>query len=872
MRSAGVAVEDLADSTKQMFDVAVATRAPVEQMTGLYQQLTIQTKELGLSQKDIFGLMKLVGQGIAVSGTSAEAARGALLQFGQMLGTSRVRMQEFNSVQMGAPALLRAAAAGIDTAGGSVARLRELVTAGKISNQDFYSGLLKGSATITDAFGKMVPTIAQAGTVFRDALIEVAGRTDEAAGGTRALAQAVLDLAAAMRSQEFQNFLKGAVDNLEGMGAEAKRDIDTMRRLFDARQTHDFATVMKEVWKLVEPQPIVNQRIHEIIDAIAALEKRSAELKAKGSLVPTEQVELAKIPKDIKTLQDQLVAEGGPPPSKFQGPTKITQLAAGGGGPTPGLTAQDARAAEAVTKQVEELRNKLILAKIPAGELHDFLKTLGAGADLSLIVDDAGNLRDAFKDTVPEAIALQKAIKDVPTMEGLAAQIAVIGTEIAKLKVEYAGATGAAKAMIGLRIGDLEVQQLKLAQAQVKALGDEFRTTFAAKKAEMLAAATVQPADLTVTGGDAQITAAAKAVAVLPADIAQKQAAGAFDIEVKAKTDDLTKAQDELKGRINALQFQAARDPGLRMNAKAVEAATQDLTDLQQKLADLQEAGVGRRQIATRHRGHRQGDVEDQGDCAAEGERMRAALPATSRGIEAAKAKVSDSGRRVVPTPGGGRVGRRDTSEDRSAGRRDEEADGPASCGRRAGHDHAGDLDRGGGAPDGACCKRRSPRCSTASPASLGWRSASSASSSGRRSRPRRPRSRRRSRGSSSGCKALGVQAVTTKADLETMLETGLRSEQIARFNAADGGARQPARGGAGAGGRRGRRDPRDRARGAELHERGPRCAGLDRAFQGDHRRSRRRCQAGGEVVGKGGARPSPGGDARSEGHGLTRT
>lgn len=175
-------------------DIARRTRSPLEAITSLYQRGSLAATELGISNDELLVFVERVGKGLALQGTSAEKASGALLQLGQSLGSGIVRAEEFNAILEGAFPIAQAAARGIDEAGGSVARLRVLIADGQITSEQFFAGFIKGSEGFDEAFGRTVPTVAQAFVVLKDSLTIFLGELDTGLGITRTFAQLILDL------------------------------------------------------------------------------------------------------------------------------------------------------------------------------------------------------------------------------------------------------------------------------------------------------------------------------------------------------------------------------------------------------------------------------------------------------------------------------------------------------------------------------------------------------------------------------------------------------------------------------------------------------------------------------------------------------
>lgn len=180
---------------QELYNIARRTRTPIEEMAQLYQKVMLASKELGISQQEAFRFVEAVGMGLAVQGSSANTARGALIQLSQAIGTDIVRAEEFNSILEGAYPIALAAARGIDRAGGSVAALRRLVIDGKVSSQEFFEAIMSQYPEIADMFGKTTPTISQSFTVLRNRMTEYISNSEEAKAISEAVSGAIILLA-----------------------------------------------------------------------------------------------------------------------------------------------------------------------------------------------------------------------------------------------------------------------------------------------------------------------------------------------------------------------------------------------------------------------------------------------------------------------------------------------------------------------------------------------------------------------------------------------------------------------------------------------------------------------------------------------------
>jgi len=186
---------EAASSMDSLYAIARRTRTPIEAMAQLFQKGMMAASELGVDQKQVLQFVEAVGMGLAVQGSSANTARGALIQLSQSIGTDIVRAEEFNSILEGAYPIALAAARGIDEAGGSVARLRRMVIEGEISSEQFFHAIMSQYPMIADMFAQTTPTISQAFVVLRNKMTEYISTSEEAQAISKAVADSIILMA-----------------------------------------------------------------------------------------------------------------------------------------------------------------------------------------------------------------------------------------------------------------------------------------------------------------------------------------------------------------------------------------------------------------------------------------------------------------------------------------------------------------------------------------------------------------------------------------------------------------------------------------------------------------------------------------------------
>ena len=213
--------EELNTANTRLLEIAQNTRQPLEATVELFTRASIAADELGASEEELFRLTEITGQALAVQGGAASEAAGALRQLSQSFASGIVRAEEFNSILEGAFPLAQAAARGIDEAGGSVGRLRQLVVEGEISSREFFEAILEGGEALGDQFGQTVPTVSQAMTVLNNTFIQFVGELDSAIGASDALASGIISLAEGMSL--FGRAIVGTLDPTDELSVGLER-------------------------------------------------------------------------------------------------------------------------------------------------------------------------------------------------------------------------------------------------------------------------------------------------------------------------------------------------------------------------------------------------------------------------------------------------------------------------------------------------------------------------------------------------------------------------------------------------------------------------------------------------------------------------
>ena len=171
------------------YDIAQKTRTAWMETAQVYQRFMQVSKEVGINQKKVGEITETVSKAIAISGTSAESAQAALMQFGQAMGAGVLRGDEFNSVAEQSPALLMAIAKGL---GVNISALRKMAENGELTSKTVIKALENVKDSVDNDFSKISPTLSQAAETFKTSATKIIGEAGTTSGALSSLAEAII--------------------------------------------------------------------------------------------------------------------------------------------------------------------------------------------------------------------------------------------------------------------------------------------------------------------------------------------------------------------------------------------------------------------------------------------------------------------------------------------------------------------------------------------------------------------------------------------------------------------------------------------------------------------------------------------------------
>lgn len=191
--------EEFQQAQVKLFDLAQRTRSSLGETISLYARIASATKDAGVGQETLLGVVETINQAVQLSGASTQAAEAALVQLGQGLASGTLRGEELNSILEQTPALADAIAKGLGVTRGE---LRQLGQDGKLSAQEVLRALQAQRDEVAKQFAQLPLTVGQSLTLLKNAGLQIVGAFDAVTGATGGLAGVIKDLADFLSSDE----------------------------------------------------------------------------------------------------------------------------------------------------------------------------------------------------------------------------------------------------------------------------------------------------------------------------------------------------------------------------------------------------------------------------------------------------------------------------------------------------------------------------------------------------------------------------------------------------------------------------------------------------------------------------------------------
>lgn len=178
----------LHDTEHKLFEISQQTGSSLASNATAYQKLAIETNGLGISQKDLLGVIEGVNTVIRLGGGTAAEASQALNIFGRALATGEVQGRQFRTLLVQFPALGQLVAQGLNE---PISALTKFSQKAPLASKDFVEAFNKAAVGVTEAGKKIELQLDSALVTLGNAVLQYIGKLNETSGATQLLAQFV---------------------------------------------------------------------------------------------------------------------------------------------------------------------------------------------------------------------------------------------------------------------------------------------------------------------------------------------------------------------------------------------------------------------------------------------------------------------------------------------------------------------------------------------------------------------------------------------------------------------------------------------------------------------------------------------------------
>lgn len=218
----------------ELVEISGRTRSSLEANTELYSKLSIASKDLGVSQKEVLQFTESVNKAIKISGATATEAEGGLRQLAQGLASGTLRGDELNSVLENLPAVADVIAKSLGITRGE---LRKMGADGKITGDIILKAFREAREELDEKFKQTVPTISEQFVGLKNQLLVTVGAIDQATGSSTLFAEGLGFVT---------TFVKDLTPELIGMARAITGNLDPMDEMSTGAKL--LASVLIAVW------------------------------------------------------------------------------------------------------------------------------------------------------------------------------------------------------------------------------------------------------------------------------------------------------------------------------------------------------------------------------------------------------------------------------------------------------------------------------------------------------------------------------------------------------------------------------------------------------------------------------------------------
>ena len=187
--------QELSKVNRQLAQFSTENNVGLRETATLFSRLAPSMQKLGANTAAITTVVDAFGKSMRIGGATAMEAASATIQFSQAMASGKLAGDEFRSISEASPRFLKAIAEG---SGIAADKLKEMSSAGMLTTQVISKALLKEYPKLIEENKKLGVTLEQGANAIKTGFLVAIGEFNEGAGITKALGEAMMDLAQGM--------------------------------------------------------------------------------------------------------------------------------------------------------------------------------------------------------------------------------------------------------------------------------------------------------------------------------------------------------------------------------------------------------------------------------------------------------------------------------------------------------------------------------------------------------------------------------------------------------------------------------------------------------------------------------------------------
>lgn len=235
--------KELGKVNSQLAQFSMENNVGLRETATLFSRLAPSMQKLGANTAAITTVVDAFGKSMRIGGATAMEAASATIQFSQAMASGKLAGDEFRSISEASPRFLKAIAEG---SGIAADKLKEMSAAGMLTTQVISKALLKEYPKLIEENKKLGITMEQGANAIKTGFLVAIGEFNEGAGITKALGEAMLDLAQGMLTgaQNARQFGKDVNDWFSANAGTINTVVDAFKLLATVIATRYVASLV----------------------------------------------------------------------------------------------------------------------------------------------------------------------------------------------------------------------------------------------------------------------------------------------------------------------------------------------------------------------------------------------------------------------------------------------------------------------------------------------------------------------------------------------------------------------------------------------------------------------------------------------------